>query len=298
MLALVEGVQIFLKTLLRKYPLYSGAGRIANSGFFRTLTKDKTTMPAKLLNGATIYVDPSNLAGRVIYFFGDFDKKITWVCRRVLRPGDLVLDIGANVGLVSLIAADLVGLSGQVHAFEPQPGLVDLIQKSLAANALHSVTVHPFALSDSDRQATLYVPGSNSCYASLLDYNRPDDRAMKVEVKHAGAYLASVVGLRKARLLKIDVEGHEAAVLRGARDYLEASPPDCILFEIHTSDLFWGCEMVQIMDELGYDFLGVPHVLWPMRLQRLERGQEPHPDTRDGLAVLHSKRSELLPLLI
>ena len=289
---------MLLKTLLRQYPLYSGAGRIANSGLLRALTKDKTTTPAQLLNGATIYIDPSNLAGRVIYFFGDFDKKITWICRRVLRRGDLVLDIGANVGLVSLIAADLVGPSGQVHAFEPQPGLVDMIRKSLAANALHSVTVHPFALSDSDRQATLFVPGSNSCYASLLDYNRPDDCPMEVEVKHSGAYLASVVGSRQARLLKIDVEGHEAAVLRGARDYLNANPPDYILFEVCRSGLFWGCEMVQIMEELGYDFLGVPHVMWPMRLQRLECSREPHPDIRDGVAVLRSKRSELLSILI
>ncbi|MGH7293079.1 MAG: hypothetical protein ACREJT_17790, partial [Myxococcota bacterium] len=129
-----------LRALSRCYPLKSGLGTLASSRpFLRALDGEQGLHWARLRCGAQILVPLDDFVGRALWFFGDLDPKLTWICERLLRPGDTVLDIGANLGLVSLIARERVGASGAVHAFEPQPELVELIGQSARANGFDDI---------------------------------------------------------------------------------------------------------------------------------------------------------------
>src|SRR5687768_9131675 len=122
--------------LCRRYPLYSGNTRIAHAAPLRWLRPGGDTAVAKLTNGLKLEVFPGDYIGSVILFFGDYDPKISWICRRVLRRGDAVLDIGAHHGVISVFAAERVGPQGVVHAFEPQPRLAQTLHNSIAMNRL------------------------------------------------------------------------------------------------------------------------------------------------------------------
>src|SRR5947207_4362897 len=83
-----------------------------------------------------------------LYWFGDFDPWVDRTLRRLARPGEVALDIGANIGATSLVLARAVGPRGRVVAFEPHPANVVLLRANLSANTLSMVDVHELALSD------------------------------------------------------------------------------------------------------------------------------------------------------
>ena len=85
-----------------------------------------------------------DFAGRAAYYVGDLDRKLTGIMRRIVRPGDRVLDIGANLGIVTLPMAMAVGERGAVHAFEPNPVMQEHLERSLRRNGLNNVRLHPW----------------------------------------------------------------------------------------------------------------------------------------------------------
>jgi FkbM family methyltransferase len=279
-----------LQSICRSLPLYSGTGRIANSRLFSALAGD-TLVHVQTSDGSTVIVDPRDMLGRSILYFGHQDPKISWVFRRVLRPGDLVVDVGANIGALSIMAARAVGSMGRVLSVEPQPDLVERIRVSCTLNNIANVEVYPVGLSDADRTAKLSVPANNSGYGSLqMQYGPAESgRSVDVPLRHAGAFLTEAVGVGPLRLLKIDVEGHEAEVMRGARSWLESHLAEFVLFEVGAGKAFWSREEVSILADLGYKFLGVPHVAFKMRLVPLpHRTDMSDLDIRDVLAYHES----------
>ncbi len=152
-----------------------------------------------------------------------------------LRPGDVVYDIGANIGLVSLALA-LNGADKQpvVHAFEPEPNNNAALRANLAANGVQSVHVHPLALGDRKGTVTLHLDrhvGAGS--HSLIP--RPGLSA-KAEVELARAEdVAREFGT--PRIVKIDVEGAEFAVLRGMEGLLRTHAVRELFLELHPAAL-------------------------------------------------------------
>lgn len=100
----------FIPTILRKiYPLKSGLGTIANSKVFKRLDGNPMGDIVAKSGRFDLVVPQDDYVGRSIKYFGDLDKKVTWVVCNVLEPGDTALDIGANLGLVSFQMLDRVG---------------------------------------------------------------------------------------------------------------------------------------------------------------------------------------------
>ena len=131
---------------------------------------------------------------------------------RLLRPGDTVIDVGANIGHLTLAAAHLVGQTGRVHSFEVHPRIVEYLRANVALNRAAQVTVHACAVSDTGD-------------AVAIDASRGDDQTF---VKPGGRIPAVRLDdvfppETKVRLIKIDTEGHERAVLLGARRILAAT---------------------------------------------------------------------------
>ncbi|MBM4032640.1 MAG: FkbM family methyltransferase [Planctomycetes bacterium] len=245
-----------VKLLIRSYPLYRGGVRLADMSWPRRLTDEERLVLTRLRHGPHILVYLNDYCGRALYYWGDTDRKITWLCQRLLRPGDCLLDIGANYGEVGLFAGQSVGPSGQVHIFEPQPKLAECIRVSAELNGYRHVYTHAVALSDRDGEADLVIPRGCSCRGSLSTSGREGDR-VRVPLRRAGPYLAQL-GLPHIRILKLDVEHHEEQVLAGAWDFLAANTPAAIIFESHDDGQpFSERGAVRKLSELGYRFFQI-----------------------------------------
>ncbi len=260
-----------LSTLGRLYPLYSGYKKVANSKLFRWSVGNNTGVVwTRLRGGAWILVPINEWDGRTLYFCGDTDPKITWICKQILRPGDTVLDIGANNGHNSIYSRQLVGANGIVHAFEPQPFMVDLIYKSLEKNGYSNVVVHNIALGDKKESKDLWVPDSNSGEGTFCKVDSREGQTVPVLVENATEYLAQL-NLHPIRLVKIDVEGFEADIIKGASEFFETNRPDAILFELNDYSIaFLEQPVVNMLSKLGYQFFDIPKSKFRMRLYPLD----------------------------
>jgi FkbM family methyltransferase len=198
--------------------------------------------------------------------------------RSVLEPGDTFLDVGANGGGMTALACGIVEASGAVFAVEPQPRLAALVRQTLDLNPADG-RVFQTAAGDRSAVATLAVPVGRSGSATLSS-NGTGDR-IEVKVTRLDELLEEM-GERHVKLLKIDVEGHELAALKGAEQLLERLRPT-ILFEFNLPLLHAAgqspAELLAWLEQRDYAFAEVaaPRV-------RLKAGQIALQGSRDLIA--------------
>ena len=158
---------------------------------------------------------------------GDESAKLS---RTLIRSGDTVLDVGANVGLWALGAAKSAGSSGRVQAFEPVPELFERLTRNLKFNGLERVRCFRTGLSDKAGSATFYRDATgNSGRGALVQHeglNRGIDIPLTTLDEHAAAN-----GLDRIDFMKVDVEGAELRVFRGAERVLSGPQAPIVLFE-------------------------------------------------------------------
>lgn len=146
-----------------------------------------------------------------------------------LSPGDVAVDVGANKGSYLLWLSRAV-VDGRVVAFEPQPGLADYLTRACAAAGLRNVTVEACGVSNAEGTRTLFVPGSSDSPSATFESVSPGSesvRSVTVPVVTLDRYLARET--RRVRAIKIDVEGHELSVLRGATEVLREHRPRLVM---------------------------------------------------------------------
>jgi FkbM family methyltransferase len=158
------------------------------------------------------------------------------VMQRFVREGDVAFDIGANIGLHSILLSHLIGAQGRLHAFEPNTELVPALTRTLSN--LENATLHTIALSDKDDESTLFVPPDDSM-ASLKDWTVGTNLREDVEPRLVTCQQRRMDDLVGDRLLpqpdfiKCDVEGAELLVFKGGHKTLERADAPIILFEIN-----------------------------------------------------------------
>ena len=158
--------------------------------------------------------------GQLLYFGGLPDYNEMWFMRRYLRPGDCVIDGGANAGLYTLLAAKLVGRSGRVDAFEAAPATVQRLRENVRINALFQANVHPVALADKSQTVSFTVDRSKDSGNRMRTAD--DDAATTVEVE---AVSLDKVLTGEYALGKLDIEGAEPLALTGALTMLSKHNP-------------------------------------------------------------------------
>jgi FkbM family methyltransferase len=187
--------------------------------------------------GATFEGRLRDLIPRFLYFFGEFEPGVSRQYREHLRPGDVVVDVGANIGAHALLAAHLVGPQGRVHAVEASPSIFRRLAANIAASgAQDRVVAHNLAATATPCTVPIFLgDGSNEGSTTLLPDVMKDARA-SLEAEIEGRPLPAIVpeaDLLRARLLKIDVEGAEWMVLQGLRPLLPRLAPDVrVLLEV------------------------------------------------------------------
>jgi FkbM family methyltransferase len=174
-----------------------------------------------------------------LYIDRDYEPAMLSLFDKVLRPGDVVVDVGANLGLMTLHAAPLVGATGVVIAIEPHPEYHQRLIGNIALN--HLTNVRPLATAVgavSERRVIYDLPAVNIGRSSLIDPGTGGRRAGVVPVERLDMILADM-GIGAVRLLKIDVEGFEFEVLKGAIETVRKHPIICMEFEMSLPTEGW-----------------------------------------------------------
>lgn len=167
--------------------------------------------------------------------FGTYEKVFSDAFSQRLPDGDVIYDIGANVGYFSLLAAQKCRQGGTVHAFEPVPELVADLEAMMDVNKLDGqVTAHTVALSDTNGSVRFYTPASaeTGVIATVADDRKlSDESCMEVATVTMDSFVFEQ-GHQPPDVVKLDVEGAEACVLKGAQRVLSEHAP-IVLAEVH-----------------------------------------------------------------
>lgn len=151
--------------------------------------------------------------------------------KSTLRAGDCVVDVGSNIGYYSLLASTLVGRSGVVVAFEPVPSIADMLEANLERNEVANVEVVRKIVSDGDGTAEMFVESSGNLGHSATVPGLGHESVGQVEQGSLDSLIG--VSVPPIKLLKIDVEGGELSVLRGARKTLgQMLPGASVVIEV------------------------------------------------------------------
>jgi FkbM family methyltransferase len=193
--------------------------------------------------GGTVGVDLGDWTSIVMLRLRGWEPHLSGLARAIVRPGDVVVDVGAHVGTWTLLLASLVGERGQVIAFEPYaPSAARARAAVLAAGLGDRARIVEAAVSDRAGRAPLFG-GADAMLRSLVRGTADSATEVPVttldELGHAGV-----------RFLKIDTEGLELAVLRGGRVLLASCDP-AILIELHAEQLVaQGSSTAEVFAEL------------------------------------------------
>jgi FkbM family methyltransferase len=190
--------------------------------------------------GSELLLNPHYHLDFWIIAFGCYDLTLHRYVERNVRPGMTCLDVGANIGDVTLHLANKVGTSGAVHAFEPVPAVRKRLETNLSRNVCADiVSVHPFALSNTGGHARLSisaVDADNQGMASLIEQlNERLTDSMVVETKTLDDFVATS-GIDRIDLLKVDIQGAEILFLEGGQNTLMRFKPD-LLLEVSPADM-------------------------------------------------------------
>lgn len=181
------------------------------------------------VHGLTFYL---NAADECLTYYiledGTWEPEETRLVLERLRPGDTVIDVGANIGWYTVLASRVVGEDGLVIAFEPDPTNFALLQRNIEANDCRNVRLEQRALSNEPGSITLFLHERNQGMHSVL---RSDETKHSVEIEavRLDDYLRDVS--RHIDFVKIDVEGAEGMVLEGMHATLKSNPHMNILLE-------------------------------------------------------------------
>lgn len=203
-----------------------------------------------------------------------FEPEEVELVKKQINQGDIVVDIGANIGYYTLLFAQLVGETGRVIAFEPDPDNFALLHKNITLNQYHNVTLVQKAASIENSQTQLFLCDENKGMHRLYDSVCCQD-SIEVETVCLDDYLPTLVD--KVDFVKIDIEGAEYNALQGMQNILRQHQPK-LLTEFSPAALFeYGIKpktYVDFLTSLGFDLYQVGHTLSAIDLPQLETDLE------------------------
>ena len=213
------------------------------------------------INGMIMYQTlPDERGWFGLHYLLDYERETRRAFEQIVKPGMTVVDIGANIGYYTLLAAKLVGSYGKVYAFEPGPSYYTFLKKNIEANRLSAI-VEPFrlAVGDTEKTATLFL--RNPTASSLFDITSiTTDKTAIVDV----ISLDKFFGERNwvpVDIIKIDIEGAEKIALEGMRSLVKRNPELKLIIEINPFCLdaagISSEDLLMLLCELGFNKVGV-----------------------------------------
>lgn len=244
-----------LLNLLRQ----QGFGGVIDAIYFKlwhplrqTPSRNRCYRLVENVNGFRMLVDASDRGiGRELRFFRIHEPLVTNLLGGVARPGVNVLDIGANIGYYTLLLSRLVGPSGEVLAVEPHPQNFHLLCHNLWLNAVQNVRVLRAAVAETSGEAQLSVSLASNWHTLAIT---PERTSETISVPTVTVDQLRDTWGRSIGILRMDTEGYEGHILRGAKITLHQDRP-AIIVEVHPAFLgpTEGPRFLSQLMDLGYE---------------------------------------------
>lgn len=211
-------------------------------GYFYWTTFPDKPLKYRLPTGGVLLLEPNHAFTKGFWPSCepyDQDKYVLAMLRNLLKPGDVFIDCGANIGYFSVLAGDLVGVTGKVVAIEANPETYKLLRRNLEVNNIN--LCFNYALTYENGEVELFVPNKGDIFSSLRqnEYIQGD---LMYSCKVLGKTLDDVVNeiqLSKINLIKIDVEGAEIDVIKSAVNVIsQFRPPIIVEYGVNTWPVF------------------------------------------------------------
>ena len=243
----------------RYFPIRKGKLRIVNL-LWRQVVKGNYLRDAKLLYGDfRITCDVRQMLQRQLYFFGTYflERNMIEVWRNFAEQLDIIFDLGANSGIYSL-AAISVNPKASVFAFEPTPEIAERLRRIRQINNLHRLTIVEAAVSDRQGKSTLvrFDGGADNEGMNFVVQLTTNEPTHTVKTTTLDSF-CSRSRVERIDLLKIDVQGLEPHVLRGARDLLESHKIGTVFLELNwspNSQTGAADEAIELLSRYGFLF--------------------------------------------
>jgi FkbM family methyltransferase len=226
-----------------------------------------------------IRIRPREAIGSVIWRLGVYELAVSEAIYRLVDPGELAIDVGANFGYMTSIMASRVGATGTVLSFEPHPltfnELSGNVQRWAHTSGAGYVRAHRVALSDTSGKGVLTVPGDDSverARASLSDTDSGLGSTYVTEVRTIGEFIDE---RQQVGVMKMDVEGHEYRVLKGAEGTLDRQGIRDVIFEDYRP---YPTETTEFLKAAGYTVFSVGLGFWGLSVVPGRSGRSSRPD--------------------
>ena len=218
-------------------------------------------MPLRTSWGGELFVDPSKTIGHAIAATGVYELAVSELLIRLVSPGATVIDAGANVGYMTILAATAAGRDGRVVAFEPNPKLFPVLQQNVDQFAkqvqVTTVELSQAALGEAIGSAQLHLGAGfseNDGIASLI----PTDETSSTSTVPLTT-LDSAMGDLHVDVMKVDVEGYELQLFHGAEVALRTHRIKHIIFEEHPES---DGRAVKHLAAAGYEIFALSTSFW------------------------------------
>ena len=204
--------------------------------------------------GYSLLVHNKEVARRLTYFHPYYDFNSMKFIENYLKPGDYFIDIGANIGIYTLLAASIIGSEGYVDAFEALPTTFERLKENVERNNIKNITLHPVATGEQSKTIQFtknfdtrnHIINKDDMISNQTDSVNipcePIDNCLNNENHYAMA--------------KIDVEGYELPTVKGAENLLKNSNPPVLLLEINEAFRrynFSESDIINYLNQKGYE---------------------------------------------
>ncbi|MBN2106678.1 MAG: FkbM family methyltransferase [Deltaproteobacteria bacterium] len=183
----------------------------------------------KTVDGHLFWLNPGKYLDREIIERGVFEKSSTELVKKIVKKGDVILDVGANIGYYSVILSKLAGPQGKVYAFEPTLHYRRELQENLRENHITNCEILNYGLSDKRQELLINIGDSSATIHWVADTAPVKTELIKLETLDAFCELKKI---SRIDFIKIDIDGHEPHFLQGAWRSLERYNP-LILLEVN-----------------------------------------------------------------
>ena len=183
--------------------------------------------------GGRIYLNIKESGMMLRRALGCYELSKHQAFRKFLRPGATFVDVGCNKGDFSLLASRLVGPQGRVLSFEPHPENCRWIRKSVAKNQYQNVDLHEVALSDENGIVQLHLGEKSGFHTLLPGKPQREKGVIEVQARRLDDLLEEIHFDRPIDAIKIDVEGADLHVLRGAKKTISRNPNIVVFLDVH-----------------------------------------------------------------
>ena len=215
----------------------------------------ETVIP--LHNHILFHINTASYIEWAVFFYGYYEPFINTLIKSLIKPGDICIDVGANVGIHALFMAHRTGPTGKVFCFEPHPVIHKRLKKNIAINRFS--WMHPIKKGIAERSGTEAFQGfsdssSNQGTSHLLNHAQAHTpHTFTIDLTTLDEFVAAH-NLERVNFIKVDVEGFEHLVIQGATKTLTLLPT--IIFENNRKDL---TKAILIIEQLTphYYFYGI-----------------------------------------